>query len=593
MGVLASPTVASNADVPLSLVDLLIDERPDNCLNPLDHAVLSFLDECIKASFSASPLDRQLEPLVCKCMPSLAINALTDGIREEIEDHPIVTILDLLIERYIGWSDDLGRAGKKLYDRFESALTSLADPNTDYVTLRADLIEFFDAEQQRIDKLEGRISDSESGILRAQRAQALTAQMLNAQMQDKQLPACITEFLQGPWCDSLQLMLIQYGVESDEWQRACKLTETIIWTLQPVELQETKEDEDEDTKEDENDEDRQRLYRIIEHIPNEIHELLVALKHDTHKAEAALSDIEMEHIKIMSGEKLAYEEFALLDCENDLISGSTTICKNLLKRVSQLEPGQWFLLGESAEQAARIKLVLKLDDVHQLLFTNRNGMKALQIEFEEFAYFLSSEAAKQVPDKAVCSSTLNATLQLVISDHETRQQKLREAEEQSKKERLAREAARIKALDEAATLTRESQAAEKRRAEEAEQAQLQKAKDEAERAENIENLQAATDKVLSLNISAWLKLPDPDGAMVECKLAVKLASVDKFVFADRLGVKMGEYSAAQLAELLASENGVVLDDGAEFEDTLAKVVTGLRQDRNKSYDDLSGHRTPD
>lgn len=583
-----------DSKAPLALVELLSSKQPECSLNQEDFAALSFLDECLKESFEQTPLDLKLEKLFYRTMPTLAIKTLTSADIPAIGDHPMVTVLDLLIEHSIGWSSDLGRAGEKLYDKVDSTLSALADPDLDYQKLQSDLAVFFYQEQQRIEKLERRLADSESGMLRAQRGQVLTAQMLNAQMQDKQLPTRISEFLQGPWCDSLQLMLIQHGAQSEQWQRACKLTETLIWTLQPVESMDINNNDQRAEKEQaENEENRQRLYRIIEHIPNEIHELLVALKHDTHKAEAALSDIEMEHIKIMSGQKLAYREFTLLEYEEDLLGASTSICKSLLNRVDQLEPGQWFLHGDSKDQAARIKLVLKLDDVQQLLFTNRNGVKALQKGFEEFAYYLSSGAAKPLYSQAVYSSSLKSTLQSLVRDQQTKRKKLRQAKERSEQERIARETARLKALEEAETIAREREAAEKKRVAQGRQAQLQKAREEAVELENLEKLRVATDKVLSLNISAWLKLPDNDGTPVECKLAVKLAAVDKFIFADRQGVKIAEYSAEQLAQLLATEAGVILDEGEKFEDTLAKVVTGLRQDRNKSYDALSGYRTSD
>lgn len=43
-----------------------------------------------------------------------------------------------------------------------------------------------------------------------------------------------------------------------------------------------------------------------------------------------------------------------------------------------------------------IKLVLKLADVEHLMFTNRNGMKALQKSYEEFAYLMSSGVVRHL-----------------------------------------------------------------------------------------------------------------------------------------------------------------------------------------------------
>lgn len=40
--------------------------------------------------------------------------------------------------------------------------------------------------------------------------------------------------------------------------------------------------------------------------------------------------------------------------------------------------------------------------------------------------------------------------------------------------------------------------------------------------------------------------------------------------------------------MIVTENSEILDTGAEFESALATVVTGLREDKNKSFDELTG-----
>ena len=45
---------------------------------------------------------------------------------------------------------------------------------------------------------------------------------------------------------------------------------------------------------------------------------------------------------------------------------------------------------------------------------------------------------------------------------------------------------------------------------------------------------------------------------------------------------------SQLSNLIVTENSEILDTGAEFEDVLSNVVTGLRDSRGKSYDELTG-----
>jgi len=51
---------------------------------------------------------------------------------------------------------------------------------------------------------------------------------------------------------------------------------------------------------------------------------------------------------------------------------------------------------------------------------------------------------------------------------------------------------------------------------------------------------------------------------------------------------LAEYTPSQLFNLIVTENSEILDTGTEFEDVLTNVVTGLRDNRTKSYEELSG-----
>ncbi|MFP6807252.1 MAG: DUF1631 family protein [Pseudomonadales bacterium] len=112
--------------------------------------------------------------------------------------------------------------------------------------------------------------------------------------------------------------------------------------------------------------------------------------------------------------------------------------------------------------------------------------------------------------------------------------------------------------------------------------------EQALKPENQESLLSTTKIVKSLNVGAWLQLPGKTGEKTECKLAVRLSGADKMIFVNREGLKLGDYSTDQLVHLIVSGEGKIIDEGIEFEDTLAAVVTKLRQDRNKSYGELTG-----
>ena len=136
----------------------------------------------------------------------------------------------------------------------------------------------------------------------------------------------------------------------------------------------------------------QTLYRIIPQLKDKLGKLLASLAHSPEQREAELALIEDEHVKILKGEPLDCVPCDLIDNTNPLSAPNTAISKGLLKPVTKLESGQWFLQQQDEEQ--RLRLAIKLEDAQQLLFVNMLGGKAGQYSFEEFAYQLSSRIVK-------------------------------------------------------------------------------------------------------------------------------------------------------------------------------------------------------
>lgn len=289
----------------------------------------------------------------------------------------------------------------------------------------------------------------------------------------------------------------------------------------------------------------------------------------------------------MSGMELEYVDSDPIPVDEEVFNQATSLSRILLRRVNDLEPGHWFTFEED-DVCIRIKLVLKLTDVKQLLFTNRNGMKALQKSFDEMVYFLSSGAVKPLNHEDVFSSAYANYFNGIVKSFDERAKRAADEEQEAEKEREEQEAAKAKAITEAKALAEAKEEAERIRLEEEKEARLERARLEANKEENINRVKELTLVVHGLNIGAWLKLPSNEGVLEECKLAVKLAAADKMIFVNGTEVKIGEYNTEQLVQLLVAGEAEIQEAGVEFEDILAQVVTKLRVDRNKSYDDLTG-----
>lgn len=565
----------ANAVAPgTTLAAAIAAHHPDAILPARARAVVASIDDCLKMIFSIMSVEPAIDAELRRAVPAVAAQ-LIRAPQSALNDQPsALTVLDKLADASVGWTEGLGRTGDKVLETVTGSIERLYT-GTDVAALDAELQASFDKDQNRINKLEERLAASETGRLRTQQSRAFAAAMINKAIDRKKLTPAIAHFLKGPWFDSAQLVVLTKGLESEDWSRMKALTETIVWTYQPILAIE------EDTLQKE----RQRLYRIVEHLPGEVRELLLALEHDTGAAEAALEDIEQDHVMLVSGQELVYEDFDLIETGADE-GARPTVSRMLLRKLRNFEPGQWFQY-RSDEFESRIKLLLKLDDVKLMLFTNRNGMKVMQRSFEEFAYLLSSGVVKPLRTGNVFSGTFRTFYEGLIEEHQRQQQRIAERKAELDREQEEREAAREKALREAADLERQQE-------EEARQARLQAREKRLEEAKQAlaeadpELVDTVTGKVADLAVGAWLKLPGADGQLVDCKLAVKISATDKLIFVSQSGTKVGEYTSDEMIRLLVAGQGEIQDEGVEFEDTLQQVVSRLRQDKNKSYDDLTG-----
>lgn len=229
----------------------------------------------------------------------------------------------------------------------------------------------------------------------------------------------------------------------------------------------------------------------------------------------------------------------------------------------------------------RIKLVLKMDDITQLLFVNRLGVKALQKSFEEFAYLLSVGAASQLPAAEHAGQALRGVLEQLA------QRGLEQQHERAEARRLADAEARrrIEAKAKASAEAKQLAEAQARAAEEA----LQRVRDDEllrrrelvgqQSGSDEQRLRAARQNAALLAVGSWVELRDEVGSAQRLKVAVKLPSSGKLILVDRDGIRSAEFERDAFAARLLDGSAQILNQGPKFEDTLAKVVDGMRRDR--------------
>lgn len=555
-----------------NLIAIIAKSNPAWILSDEDKSILNSVDDCAKLIFNLIDIEAEIDQQLRTVIPEVACQLLSNpALPLDLPDYSVLEIIDLLVSACVGWVPELGRSGEQFYKKVGEVIAEIKSSKEDYKVIEADLRAFLGKEQKRTNKVEERLVASETGLLLSKKCRIKTAEMINMEMVGKRLTSPIVKFLQGPWYDSLQLLALTKGLDSPQWARAVKMTATIIWTFQPTELDDVVAIENE----------KQHLYRTIEQIPEKIRKLLVALEHKAEIAEEALQIIEREHIRVMSGLVLVPSKFIPIDTGEALSSQKTSVSRVLLRKVNNLQPGQWFTFEEEGK-AVRIKLVLKLEDTKHVVFTNRNGMKALEKSFDELAYYLSAGVITPLNQDDIFTSTFASYYHGLLASFK------RQPARESDREDASKIAARDKEIAEHATRARKKEAALRAQQEKAKKARLAHARRETSKDEHRDKVKSLTETVQALNIGAWLKLPDEAGVIEECRLAVKVARLDKMIFVDRAGLIIGEYETEELVQLLVVGEGEIEDPEIEVKDTLAEVVKKLRQDRDKSYDELTG-----
>jgi hypothetical protein len=477
--------------------------------------------------------------------------------------HPLWALLTLLRQAGAGYQPELGRAGDRILAEWATVVAPLATADWPLALQRAQAQ--WQQEQQKLARLEQRLIDGLRGQLRSRRAQQLAARELNRAMGGSQFSADMVGFLQDEWYGELQWCLLQFGESSPRWQQRVELTARLIDSLQ---------DPGADA------EARQRLYGLIAEIETELRSALMERAHDVQSVDQQLARIEREHVALLKGRPVPAAPFTLIANDDPWVSSAMSLSRDLLQRVTELAPGSEYLIRDG-EAELRVRLVLKMEDNGQLLFVNRLGVKVLQKSFEEFAYWLAAEIARPLPVATDSPAVLRRLLQQLLarSAQQTRMQaELRQRLEADEQRRLA---ARDKALAEAHAIA-EAQAQAVRAAEaKAREQELQRRREsgDAYRGDDSQRLRQARQIAAALAIGSWVEFFDEVGQSQRLRLAVQLASTGKLIFVDREGVRRADCERDVFAARLLDGSVRVLDQGPQFEDTLARVVDSLRRDR--------------
>ncbi len=551
--------ILSNKDINHAgrLVDSVCENI--NARENLSHestAILKFTDQLVDQHIRSGKLHPLIGAQLKRLKPATA-NALINQQIPWVDTHDVLTTTDLLYANTLGWQPELGRAGDKFFKQLSNTISELEkDPNNQHKHLDS-LASFFNNEKKRVGKVEKRLLDTELGRLDARHARQLSARILNQKMAGKKLPLAASHFLQGLWRESMRLLIIDSGDDSQDLREFLQLTDLLISSFQPIDNSSA--------------DGRNNLLESISRLSEKLSEH-IATPYDNRQVEEQLGAIEREHLKALKGQPLNYEKFELIDNTNPLTNSLVSVSSSLTRHACSFNVGQWFIhTVNDSEQ--RIKLTANIQQSQQMLFTNMMGIKVAQYGYEEIAYLLSSKVIIPFDNNFSLSTTAEQVITFLFGHYQKRQQLVAQQSVKEKTAAIQLQKSRKKALKEANKLAKEQR---EDRIKEAQEETVRRNRNTEEQRHRM-----ILDSLEKLTIGGTITSYNEQNESSPCKLAAIIQHSGLHIFVNRSGIKEYSLSKEKIAELLANDKAKLIDIGSDFDNTLEKVVTNLRTRKNQ------------
>lgn len=554
----------------------------------------------------ANPWDARLQPLLDEFKPVALKQIAHDDEFYCTEQHPLREFLSAITLPASRWCPRDSKPNQQLFDKLSAALNfaggywsgSEEAQIAAAATLQRQLEDFnqwLASDDKRAAMLETRLCETELTNLKLIGAEARVIDAINNSLAQRPLPNELHSAIAGTLKSELQYWA--FNTDPTElaqlplwksWQRMLPALGQ-LFSGAGIEVED------------------QLLYS---QIPPLLSELERSLQNPTSNAQAYAQLVEQLNHWLMAAiqkQALDTELFPAIALSAGQGDANTHIPQALLQQTEAIKEGDWILfLGDGAE-TIRCKLALKNPALDQLLFVDHTGRKVMNKSNKDFALCLSTGIARPLPSTSLSEvithllpplierANRSVQAQLLLQKNKAEQvvraliaqqqaataaaERERAAAQARMQEQLeARRAAARKAMQEARALADDKKRREAEQAVEDERLRIEQAATEA--ADTILKQQQSTQAVNELQVGAWLEIGNDinSAEKLRAKLSVIISSTGKYIFADQVGRKLGEYTREQLIAQMVTGQIKVLRNGDNFEDQLAKVIRGLRRD---------------
>lgn len=349
------------------------------------------------------------------------------------EGHPARLLLNTIADACIGWQAHGDIEDDPLYMEIENVVKDvLSRADGSATVFQEALDEFKDylkKEQDRADIITQRVLDADGSKEAAESARKAVDNLLKNKLSDAgNVPGVLENILQDGWSKVLFLQYVQQGEQSEAWQAAVSLVDTLIWSVQPVSSTAHRD-------------------KLLAELPGMLENLrggLNQIGYNPYDLKEQLQQLEVVHLdrlkKIgepnsnnkpegtpsmaLHSRKEAPPAQGKASNELDLDKLDASLAESLgeapavgqkeldeaERRLARLQVGNWVEFAQGNGKTLRCRLAAVIASTGRHIFVNRSGMKVAEYEKADLVEKLATDQMALLDDGMLFDRALESVI---------------------------------------------------------------------------------------------------------------------------------------------------------------------------------------
>ena len=360
------------------------DTDSNHAISHLDNDTIDVIDLLFEFILEDNTIPAPMRALLARLQIPMIKVAIADKAFFSKKNHPARRLLNNLAKAVTGW--DKNSSQDALQKQVESTVNTILtqfDTNIEiFDELSVQFDQFINNQEQTSQALEQRTAQTKQGQEDLDMAQHEVDSIINQSLVEySPLPTVAVTLIEDGWQHVLKLKLLQKGKDSNEWNEAVQLMQTLIWSVIP-------KSEASDRK------------QLLESIPNLLRTLRTGLSgasFNQHKMTELFKSLQECHIKCLSGNEFPADELQNIEAITEIapiveqesiepIPEDQIVLpeESALERAKNLKVGTWLEVSEDGT-SRRIKFSWRSNLTGHCLFVTYQGLKAAELSLSELA----------------------------------------------------------------------------------------------------------------------------------------------------------------------------------------------------------------